>query len=188
MTRLDLDEIDRDAAAERLRERDRHREPGPRRPRQDDRGFVARREFTAGLITAQNHASASIEVSCPIHGCGSIVYVPGDSHLERIDCTDCGARFLTRRGIDGVPALELEATGETLVVDDPDGPPPPLAAGAHLKAFDLGAVDEDGTEPADDEAPSDLFPLGGWQRRACDAINRGMEKTGNKPFPPARKP
>ena len=85
----------------------------------------------------------TIEVPCPIPDCGSIVYTPGDSHNERIDCLDCGAALLTRRGIDG--AVALVVTDAPVGPDDPEAPlpPPPLAAGPHVAAFDASTSKEE---------------------------------------------
>lgn len=154
MSRPDLDQVDRDAAAERLRERDHHREPGARRPRWDDRDLNTRRGFQAGVIDLANRAqaSATIEVPCPL--CLSTVYTPGDSDRERIDCLDCGAALVTRRGIDGAATLELDTADDhdTLIVHDPDAPAPPLGAGRHLSAFDAGG------EPVPGDPFPDLLP------------------------------
>jgi len=173
MSRLDLDQLDRDAAAARLRDRDHHREPGARRPRGDNRDLNPRRAFQAGVIDLSNraHASTTIEVPCPL--CLSTVYTLGDSDRERIDCLDCGAALLTKRGIDGVATLELDTTDDrdTLV---PDAPPPPLGAGRHLSVFDAGG------EPVPGDPFPDLFPPGGWRRRVAAAINQGMAPRSNR--------
>lgn len=63
---------------------------------------------------------ATIEVPCPIPDCGSVVYAPSDDNV-RIDCLDCGAALLTRRGIGGAVTLD--------VFDDPEAPSPPLDVG-----------------------------------------------------------
>lgn len=81
------------------------------------------------------------EVPCPIPDCGSIVYAPNDSDNVRIDCLDCGAALLTRRGIDG--AVTLEVTEDAMGTEDPEAPPPPLAAGHHVAAFDVSAPSND---------------------------------------------
>jgi len=80
----------------------------------------------------------TIEVPCPIPDCGSIVYAPNDSVNVRIDCLDCGAALLTRRGIDG--AVTLEVTDDDEATNDL---PPPLGAGRHVAAFDANAQSDD---------------------------------------------
>jgi ribosomal protein S27E len=81
------------------------------------------------------------EVPCPIPDCGSIVYAPNDSDSVRIDCLDCGAALLTRRGIDG--AVTLEVTEDAMNAEDLGAPPPPLAAGRHVAAFDVSEPSND---------------------------------------------
>ena len=39
--------------------------------------------------------TASVRLACP--RCNGPVYVPGDSHMERVDCMECGARLTTSR-------------------------------------------------------------------------------------------
>ena len=80
----------------------------------------------AGLPVSVNRISASpsiiglvpvlitIEVPCPIPDCGSIIYAPNDSASVRIDCLDCGAALLTKRGINDTVTLE--------VAEDPEAP------------------------------------------------------------------
>jgi len=171
VSRLDLDQVDADAMAEHRRERDWHREPTGRYPRRDDRDLNPRRAFQAGVIDLANrapHASATIEIPCP--ACQVVVYTPGDSHGERVDCLDCGAALVARRAIDGTP--ELEVVDDTAVVDDPQAPAPPLGAGRHLAAFDASDA-----EPAQTE----LFPLGRWQQRSLAAIEVNFTKPRSKP-------
>jgi ribosomal protein S27E len=92
------------------------------------------------MITADDPSIlVTIEVPCPIPDCGSIVYAPHDSDNVRIDCLDCGAALLTRRGIDG--AVTLEVTDDDEVTNDL--PPPPLGAGRHVAAFDASAQSDD---------------------------------------------
>ena len=88
-----------------------------RRPRIDLR---SRQAFQAGVIDMVNRDPAALDTTirrhaCPL--CRGAVYAPADSHLERIDCSSCGAVLLTRRAIGedtcvveldvGVPAPEL---------------------------------------------------------------------------------
>lgn len=111
MTRLDLDQIDRDDLADRRRERDRHREPPRWRRASPD--LTRRRAFQAGVVDSVNTAknSAAIALLCPC--CGGPVFAPADSHGERVDCFNCDARLVTQRSAGGVVAVIAATNGGT---------------------------------------------------------------------------
>ena len=112
-----------------------------------------------GITAVDPFILVTIEVPCPIPDCGSIVYAPNDCDNVRIDCLDCGAALLTRLGIDGT--VTLEVVEDATAADNPKTPPPPLAAGRHVAAFDV-------SEPSDD-----MFPLGKEQRTASKEETHG---------------
>ncbi len=175
MSRLDYDQVDADAMAEHRRSRDYEREPGARRPRRDDRDLNPRRRQQAAMVELANVAATApptVERPCPV--CLAEVSAPTEPGAIRVDCLECGAALVTRRALDGDIELEAVSDDETVVTHDPDAPAPPLAAGRHLAEFDAGG---DPDEPAQTE----LFPLGGWQRRSFAAINAGMAPRSKKP-------
>lgn len=107
MSRLDTDQADREDLARRRLERDHDREPAylhrhPRCVRAATRG-----EFQAAVIDSVNRSKA-IRLTCPHPGCLAGVYVPADSHAERVVCSSCETTLITRRAIDG--SVDLQET------------------------------------------------------------------------------
>lgn len=113
MSRLDTDESDRQALADLRHERDLQREP--REPRHPRCVSPARGRFQASVIDSVNRSKA-IRITCPHPGCIAGVYVPADSHAERVVCSSCETTLITRRTIDGSVALQeiehVEAAAE----------------------------------------------------------------------------
>lgn len=110
MSRLDTDESDRQALADRRHERDLEREP---RQHRHPRCVVspARGQFQAAVIDSANRSKA-IRLTCPHAGCLAGVYVPGDSDRERVVCDSCITNLITRRALDGsVSLLETDHAG-----------------------------------------------------------------------------
>jgi hypothetical protein len=85
------------------------------------------RIITSSSIIGLVPVLLTIEVPCPIPDCGSIVYAPNDCDHVRVDCLDCGAALLTRRGINDAVTLEVAEDSEALL----------LVAGPYLPAFDI---------------------------------------------------
>lgn len=103
MSRLDTDQADRDAIADRRHERDVHREPRlHRHPRCVQP--VARGLFQARVIDSVNAAQAehsyTMRLTCPT--CRGPMFAPRDSDRERVVCNTCQAICITRRTVDGV--------------------------------------------------------------------------------------
>lgn len=114
MSRLDTDQADRDAIADRRHERDLEHEPRQHRHprcvvpyRPDPR---ARQAFQASVIDSVNAAQAesdyTMRLECP--RCRGPVFTPRDSDRERLDCAACHTHLVTRRSIDGVDVQEIE--------------------------------------------------------------------------------
>ena len=99
---LDEEQLYRDDLAERRRERDRQREPG--RFHRPGRDLAGRHAFEVAIGD-----TAVTALACP--ACNGPVFAPGDSDRERIDCSDCDARLVTRRGAEGVELIQLEPDG-----------------------------------------------------------------------------
>ena len=109
MSRLDTDAADRAAAEDRRYERDREREPHQHRhPRCVT---PARGQFQARVQDSVNRSKA-IQLTCPHAGCFGAVFVPGDSHAERVVCAACTTTLITRRALDGsVELREIDHEG-----------------------------------------------------------------------------
>lgn len=102
--RPDPDQLDADELAARRFDRDLEREPGLVRSRcapRDIREVVAQRSRARAFQVGIDPELAP--APCP--SCNEPVFAHADSDRERVDCSGCDARLVTRLGIDG--ALDL---------------------------------------------------------------------------------
>ena len=106
MTRLDTDAADRAALADLRAQRDLEHEPRQHRHPRCVRA-ATRGEFQAAVQDSVN-ASKSVRLTCPHPGCLAGVYVPADSHAERVVCSSCETTLITRRALDG--SVDLQET------------------------------------------------------------------------------